>query len=84
MDGLLVLHVTALRDNKATRKSPTASSPNLTPTQWPPRERAPQIDPLFAALMFGWIAFNSFSAMRAEEVAEAPARRWREYEERDW
>ncbi len=40
------------------------------------------ISPLFTALMFGWIAFNSFAAMRAEE-ATAP-RRWRDYEERDW
>jgi Zn-dependent protease len=44
----------------------------------------PPLDPLFSALMFGWIAYNSFSAMRAEEVAAAPARRWQAYEERDW
>ncbi len=44
----------------------------------------PPLDPLFSALMFGWIAYNSFSAMRAEEVPAAPPRKWRAYEERDW
>jgi stage IV sporulation protein FB len=44
----------------------------------------PPLDPLFSALIFGWIAFNSFTAMRAEQVPAGPPRRWREYEERDW
>jgi Zn-dependent protease len=44
----------------------------------------PPLDPLFTALMFGWFAFNSFSAMQAEQAPQDSKRRWREYEERDW
>jgi len=51
---------------------------------WRPTIPYPPLDPLFSALMFGWIAYNSFMAMRAEEVPEAAPRKWRAYEERDW
>jgi Zn-dependent protease len=42
------------------------------------------LDPLFTALMFGMIAFSSFSAMQAVGAEEPPPKRWRDYEERDW
>lgn len=44
----------------------------------------PPIHPGFSALMFGMMAFSSFSAIRTIEAAEPSPKRWRHYEERDW
>jgi Zn-dependent protease len=45
----------------------------------------PPIHPAFSALMFGLMAFDSFSTLRALEAESAPRRyRDRDYEERDW